>query len=150
MIIISKIFNKSQLYLIYFNILLKITQYYQDTLKYKIKVKVYNFIYLEVSMDKQELIFKIGTIRRNAGLSARALSLKIDMTESYINRLESQKDFLPSMEVFFRILDECKVSAEEFFYHSPETYKEDMEILRIFKKLPLEKRQALINLFNDN
>lgn len=52
-------------------------------------------------MSKEELIFKIGTIRREANLSARALSLKIDMHESYINRLETQKDFLPSLEVFF-------------------------------------------------
>ena len=30
-------------------------------------------------MNKEEFIFKIGTIRREANLSARALSLKIDM-----------------------------------------------------------------------
>lgn len=100
-------------------------------------------------MDKQELIFKIGTIRQKANLSARALSLKIDMTESYINRLETQKNFLPSMEVFFRILEGCGTTPEKFFYHSPETFDEDMQILQIFKKMTPEQKQAFISLFKN-
>ena len=44
-------------------------------------------------MNKDNIIFKIGTIRRDANLSARALSTRIDLNEGYINRLESKKDF---------------------------------------------------------
>ena len=95
-------------------------------------------------MDKQDLIFKISTIRTNANLSARKLSLNIDMHESYINRLESQKDFLPSMEVFFKILEECKCSAEKFFYHDYNNYESDMEILEKFKSLSEDKKKALL------
>ena len=94
-------------------------------------------------MDKQDLIFKISTIRTNANLSARKLSLNIDMHDSYINRLESQKDFLPSMEVFFRILEECNCSAEKFFYHDY-NYESDMEILEKFKSLSEDKKKALL------
>ena len=100
-------------------------------------------------MEKADLIFKIGTIRRDKNLSARALSLKIDMHESYINRLESQKDFLPSLDVFFRILEECGCSAEKFFYHDYANYESDMEILQMFKNLPPEKRQNLIGLLKN-
>lgn len=95
-------------------------------------------------MNKEEFIFKIGTIRREANLSARALSLKIDMHESYINRLESQKDFLPSIEVFFKILDACNCSAEKFFYHDYNSFNSDMELLEQFKNLSEEKKQALL------
>lgn len=95
-------------------------------------------------MNKEEFIFKIGTIRREANLSARALSLKIDMHESYINRLESQKDFLPSIEVFFKILDACNCSAEKFFYHDYNSFNSDMELLEQFKTLSEEKKQALL------
>ncbi len=95
-------------------------------------------------MDKQDLIFKISTIRTNANLSARKLSLNIDMHDSYINRLESQKDFLPSMEVFFRILEECNCSAEKFFYHDYNNYESDMEILEKFKSLSEDKKKALL------
>ena len=92
----------------------------------------------------KELIFKIGTIRREANLSARALSLKIDMHESYINRLETQKDFLPSLEVFFKILDACNCSAERFFYHDYNGFNSDMELLDKFKSLSEDKKQALL------
>ena len=95
-------------------------------------------------MNKEDLIFKIGTIRRDKNLSARALSLKIDMHESYINRLESQKDFLPSMEVFFKILEECGCSAEKFFYHDADNFEDDMAILEKFKALSPEKKKALL------
>lgn len=95
-------------------------------------------------MDKEEIILKISTMRNNAKLSARKLSLNIDMHESYINRLESQKDFLPSMEVFFRILEECNYSAEKFFYHDPNNYENDMAILDKFKTLSEEKKKALL------
>lgn len=95
-------------------------------------------------MNKEEFIFKIGTIRREANLSARALSLKIDMNESYINRLESQKDFLPSIDVFFKILEACNCSAEKFFYHDYNSFNSDMELLKLFKNLSEEKKQALL------
>lgn len=95
-------------------------------------------------MSKEELIFKIGTIRREANLSARALSLKIDMHESYINRLETQKDFLPSLEVFFKILDACNCSAERFFYHDYNGFNSDMELLDKFKSLSEDRKQALL------
>lgn len=95
-------------------------------------------------MDKEELIFKIGTIRREANLSARALSLKIDMHESYINRLETQKNFLPSLEVFLKILKACNCSPEKFFYHDYNCFNMDMEILDKFKNLSMDKKRALL------
>ena len=66
------------------------------------------------------------------------------MHESYINRLESKKDFLPSMEVFFRILEECNCSVEKFFYHDPINFEKDIEILDKFKSLSEEKKKALL------
>lgn len=95
-------------------------------------------------MNKDNIIFKIGTIRRDANLSARALSTRIDLNEGYINRLESKKDFLPSMEVFFRILEECNYTAEKFFYHDSNNFERDMEILERIKALPDEKKEALL------
>ena len=95
-------------------------------------------------MEKTELISKIGVIRTKANLSARKLSLNIAMHESYINRLESQKDFLPSMEVFFRILEECNCSAERFFYHDYKNFDNDMEILEKFRTLSEDKKRALL------
>ena len=97
-------------------------------------------------MDKEEFIFKLGTMRRNANLSARALSLKIDKNEGYMNRLESGKEFLPSMEVFFNLLDACGYTPEKFFYHDSNSFEQDMELLNKIKGLSEDKKQALLTL----
>ena len=98
---------------------------------------------------KEDIIFKIGNIRNKANLSARKLSIAIGNNDGYINRLESKRDFLPSMEAFFDILDACGTTAEEFFYHSPNDFKTDMEILKLFKQLNDKQRQGLISLLED-
>jgi transcriptional regulator with XRE-family HTH domain len=46
-------------------------------------------------VDKLEIIYRISALRTKAKLSARALSVAVDMNESYINGLESGKNFLP-------------------------------------------------------
>lgn len=100
-------------------------------------------------MNKKDFIFKLGTIRREANLSARALSIKLELNEGYINRLENSEKFLPSMEVFFSILDYCGYSAEKFFYHDPKSFDKDMELLERFKSLSDEKKEALLILLKD-
>ncbi len=97
-------------------------------------------------MNKDDIIFRIGNIRREANLSGRALSLRLNKNDSYINRLESVKDFLPTMEVFLQILEECNCSVEKFFYHNPKSYEKDMEFLSSFDKLTDEKKEALLKL----
>ncbi len=97
-------------------------------------------------MDGQEIIARIGYFRTKAKLSQKALSMDIDMNISYINRLESKKDFLPSVEVLLRIIDACGISAEEFFYSDIPNYEEDKRILSKLKELPCDKREALLKL----
>ena len=97
-------------------------------------------------MNKKELIFKLGTIRREANLSARKLSLNLGKNEGYMNRLESSGQFLPTMETFFDILYECNYTAEKFFYHDPKSFESDMELLEKFKDLSPEKKEAILTL----
>jgi len=86
-------------------------------------------------MDKNEIIFRIGQIRCRAGLSARELSNRIELNDGYINRLESKKDFLPSLEVLLRIIAACDCTPAEFFYHNIEAYKQDLELIELFNGL---------------
>lgn len=110
----------------------------------------YYIIYTGVNcMNKKDFIFKLGTIRREKNLSARQLSLKIGMNEGYINRLECGGEFYPSMETFFDILEACGYTAEKFFYHDPSLFDSDMELLKNFKCLSEEKKQALLTLLKN-
>ena len=97
-------------------------------------------------MTKYEIIERIGYYRNKANLSQKALSMDIDMNLGYINRLESKKDFLPSLEVLLSIIKACGISEEEFFYHDTENYAEDKKILEKLKGLSADKREALLRL----
>lgn len=97
-------------------------------------------------MDGQEIISRIGYFRTKAKLSQKALSMDIDMNIGYINRLESKRDFLPSVEVLLKIIEACGITEEEFFYSDIQNYEEDKRILYKIKELPLEKREALLKL----
>ena len=97
-------------------------------------------------MEKLEIIERIGYFRTKAKLSQKALSIDIDMNIGYINRLESKRDFLPSMEVLLKIIEACGITEEEFFYSDIQNYQEDKHILCKLKELPLEKREALLKL----
>ncbi len=97
-------------------------------------------------MEKLQIIERIGYFRTKAKLSQKALSMEIDMNAGYINRLESRRDFLPSLEVLLKIIEVCGVTEEEFFYSDVHNYAEDFRILAKIKKLPCEKREALLKL----
>ncbi len=100
-------------------------------------------------MNKLEIIERISKARVRANLSARALSQKIDMNDGYINRLESKKDFLPSMEVMMKIIEACGITEAEFFYPIMENYKIDVDIINKLHLIKDEKKkQAILTLLS--
>ena len=96
-------------------------------------------------MDKIEIINRIGYIRVKAKLTQKALSYALGMNPSYINRLESKKDFLPSLEVLLKIIEICGSSPEEFFYSDISTYDKDKQIAEQIKSLPSEVKDFILN-----
>ena len=96
-------------------------------------------------MEREEIISRIGYIRVRANLTQKALSCAIGMNPSYINRLESKKDFLPSLEVLLKIIEECGSSTEEFFYGDIAEYGRDKSLLKEIKSLPGEVKDWIVN-----
>lgn len=96
-------------------------------------------------MDKNDIIMRIGYIRTKAKLSQKALSYAIDMNPNYINRLESQKDFLPSLEVLMRIIEVCGSTPEEFFYHDISAYASDKVLADKINALPSDVKDFVLN-----
>ncbi|MBQ7798653.1 MAG: helix-turn-helix transcriptional regulator [Clostridia bacterium] len=97
-------------------------------------------------MNRDDIINKISLARNNAKLSARALSQLIDMNENYINRLENKRDFLPSLEVFLKIIEACNLTPDQFFYYDMKAYNKDIEIIRLLKNTSEDKKNAIISL----
>ena len=105
-------------------------------------------------MDRTAIVNRIGYIRVRAKLTQKALSYAIGMNPSYINRLESKKDFLPSLEVLLKIIEVCGSTEEEFFSRDIAEYERDKELIEKIKSLPedikgwiLNYDQDLMNLF---
>ena len=96
-------------------------------------------------MDKVDIINRIGYIRVRAKLTQKALSAAIDMNPNYINRLESKKDFLPSLEVLLNIIEVCGSTPEEFFYCDISSYEKDIELSEKIKSLPSDVKDFVLN-----
>lgn len=97
-------------------------------------------------MNSEDIINKISMARNNANLSARELSQIIDMNENYINRLENKRDFLPSLEVFMKIIEACNLTPDQFFYYDMKAYNKDLAIIKLLKNTSEEKKNAIISL----
>ena len=97
-------------------------------------------------MENKEIIDRISKLRIQSNLSARALSIKIGKNEGYINRMESKKDFLPTIESLADILEVCNSSFEEFFYYDQSQYKTDKYILEVIKNCSEKKKQIIIDI----
>ena len=100
-------------------------------------------------MDKLDIINRIGYIRVRAKLTQKALSNELGMNPSYINRLESKKDFLPSLEVLLKIIELCNSSVEEFFYHDISAYEKDKAVADKLSALPSDVKDFILNYDQD-
>ena len=95
-------------------------------------------------MERNEIIDRIGYIRVRAKLTQRALSYAVGMNPNYINRLESKRDFLPSLEVLLRIIEECGSTVEEFFYHDIANYKNDKDSVKKIQNLSDDMKNFML------
>ena len=93
-----------------------------------------------------DIIARIGQIRSEAGLSSRELSLRIGKNESYVHSMEGKYGFEPSLSALLDMIEVCGKTPEEFFYHDPAQYRQDMELLQHIKKLTPEQKAAILTL----
>ena len=97
-------------------------------------------------MEKKEIIERISELRTKAHLSARMLSIKIGKNEGYINRMESKKDFLPTIESLNDILEVCNSSFEEFFYYDLLEFSKDKYIIDLLKNCNDKKKNIVLEI----
>lgn len=96
--------------------------------------------------EKIKFIEKISKLRIENNLSARKLSTCIGKNPGYINKLEHDKDFLPTIDTLQDILQVCNTDFAEFFYYNPSQYKADKEIIELLATVDEETKQAILTM----
>ena len=99
-------------------------------------------------MDIKEVINRIGIIRTRANLSARELSLMLDKSSGYINKLETT-GFKLSIDTLLEIINICGSTPEEFFYENLSSHKIDKDIIMLLNKVNPEKKQAILSILKN-
>lgn len=100
-------------------------------------------------MRYRDIVNRICVIMEEKNLSDRKLSGLLDRDDSYFNRIKNGHSAL-SIEVLLEILDILNVSAEEFFYGNPDSYKVDKELISSLGKMDVEKKKSLLDFLNKN
>ena len=105
-------------------------------------------------MDKQgftnNIIDRIQAARIKAKLSCRKLSQLIGRNDSYINRLENNRNFLPSMLVLSEIIKACKLTINQFFYYDFDAYNKDRDLMKLLKHVNSDQKDAIITLLQNS
>ena len=81
---------------------------------------------------------RLTELRTKRGISARDMSLSLGMSSSYINQLESGKNY-PSLPAFFDICEFLNVTPQEFFDDGNKYPEELKEVLEDLKQLDDKK-----------
>ncbi len=96
-------------------------------------------------MNKTKFIDRLVKLRMNKGVSARDMSLSLGQNASYINNIESGKNF-PTMQAFFYICEYFKITPKEFFDMDVTDPPKSKELMEVTKDLSYEQLEMLIRL----
>lgn len=94
-------------------------------------------------MEQEEFSKRIAALRQRKGVSAREMSLACDLSESYVNNIENQRN-MPSLLTFFRICSYLEISAREFFDYEEDMPEKLAELLRIGRNMTESQLDALL------
>lgn len=100
---------------------------------------------MERKFTYEDVLFRLGYFRNRNNLSAREVSIQLDHSGSFINRIENKHTKL-NMQTLLEFFELVNITPIEFFYFKPEQFKKDKEIFDLISNLTNENRELVINL----
>lgn len=94
-------------------------------------------------MGQEEFSSRVAELRQRKGVSAREMSLACELSESYVNNIENQRN-MPSISTFFRICSYLNITARDFFDYEVEAPEKLSELLRLGRKLTDSQLDAVL------
>ena len=96
-------------------------------------------------MNKEIFKKRMKDLRKETGISAREMSLRLGQSENYINHIENGK-IMPSMNGFFSMCDFFGITPEEFFAEGKESPIKFKELEKVCSTLTAEQIDLLIGI----
>ncbi len=90
----------------------------------------------------------MGTIRNDAKLSARELSLRLDKSIAYIAKFDNG-DFSIPAEILLDAIKICGSTPEEFFADNYRNYKNEKEFITLYRGLSPQSKEMVLNLMKN-
>lgn len=94
-------------------------------------------------MDIKEILKRIGSVRNDANLSAREVSMRMGMSPQYVAKIEGGHIVL-TVEKLFQILEICECPVEKFFSPNFFSYEVDEELKGLINSLSKDKKKSII------
>ena len=96
-------------------------------------------------MNKELFKKRMKDLRKETGISAREMSLRLGQSENYINHIENGK-IMPSMNGFFLICEFFGITPEDFFATEKEHTVKFKELEKVCNTLTPEQIDLLIGI----
>jgi transcriptional regulator with XRE-family HTH domain len=103
---------------------------------------------MDDSKQKSDFGNRLFALREEYGVSAREMSLALGQAHSFINGIESGKNF-PSMLNFFYICEYLRVTPDEFFDYAHKTPKRDAELYDAIQKLDRKSKEYILSVIHE-
>ncbi len=91
---------------------------------------------------------RLANLREERKFTAREMSLDLGQGHSFINAIESQKNF-PTMLNFFYICEYLGITPKEFFDYDNEDPQKTNELYKEIMKLDRRSQEYFLNLIRD-
>lgn len=103
---------------------------------------------MEDNLFIESFAMRLTTLRERKQKSAREMSLDLGQTHSFINAIESQRNF-PSMLNFFEICQYLGVTPQEFFDYDNEDPQKANELFLEIMKLDRKSQEYFLDLIRN-
>lgn len=103
-------------------------------------------------MNKEEFANRLDELMAENNRTARDISLNIGQNSGYVNSILNKRAY-PSMDVFFKICDELKITPVDFFdtdTRYPEMLNRIIPYLKGLKQDQLENITLIVKAISEN
>lgn len=96
-------------------------------------------------MNYKQIVERISLIRSRKNIKPKPFGEMLGNSETYFYKIENQSITL-SVPKLLEVLELLEIETEEFFYNDLDNFKQDKEMISLFKSLSSENKEMVVGL----